>query len=120
VDAVQAVAEPRRREILRLCWDRERTAGDIAGHFDVTFGAVSQHLAVLRDVGLVAVRREGTRRWYRADRQALGPLGPYLESLWVDQLDALATLAERAEHAERGDRPGDAKRTADEEVRRGR
>jgi DNA-binding transcriptional ArsR family regulator len=97
VDAVRAVAEPRRREILRLCWDRERTAGDIAEHFDVTFGAVSQHLAVLRETGLVAVRREGTRRWYRADRRALGPLGAYLESLWAGQLDALATLAEQAE-----------------------
>ncbi len=97
MDAVRAVAEPRRREILRLCWDRERTAGDIAEHFDVTFGAVSQHLAVLRETGLVAVRREGTRRWYRADRRALGPLGAYLESLWAGQLDALATLAEQAE-----------------------
>ena len=94
---MRAVAEPRRREILRLCWDRERTAGEIAGHFDVTFGAVSQHLAVLRETGLVAVRREGTRRYYRADRQALGPLAAYLESLWADQLDALAVLAEQAE-----------------------
>jgi DNA-binding transcriptional ArsR family regulator len=97
MDAVRAVAEPRQREILRLCWDRERTAGDIAGHFDVTFGAVSQHLAVLRESGLVAVRREGTRRYYRADRQVLGPLAVYLESLWADQLDTLATLAEQAE-----------------------
>src|SRR5918994_757349 len=103
MDAVQAVAEPRRREILRLCWDRERTAGDIAEQFDVTFGAVSQHLAVLREAGLVAVRREGTRRWYRADRQALGPLGVYLESLWADRLDTLAVLAEQAERAERTD-----------------
>jgi DNA-binding transcriptional ArsR family regulator len=111
VDAVRAVAEPRRREILRLCWDLERTAGDIAGHFDVTFGAVSQHLAVLREAGLVAVRREGTRRWYRADRQALGPLGLYLEALWAEQLDALATLAEQAERNEHQDK--------DEEVGRG-
>jgi DNA-binding transcriptional ArsR family regulator len=113
MDAVRAVAQPRRREILRLCWDRERTASDIAGHFDVTFGAVSQHLAVLREAGLVAVRHEGTRRWYRADRHALGPLGEYLEGLWADQLDVLATLAEQAEQAE------DAGRTTDEEVRRG-
>jgi DNA-binding transcriptional ArsR family regulator len=97
MDPVRAVAEPRRREILRLCWHRERTAGDIAGHFDVTFAAVSQHLAVLRDAGLVAVRQEGTRRFYRADHQALGPLAAYLESLWADQLDTLASLAERAE-----------------------
>jgi len=107
MDSVRAVAQPRRREILRLCWDRERTAGDIAGHFDVTFGAVSQHLAVLREAGLVAVRREGTRRWYLADRRALGPLGVYLESLWADVLDVLASLAEQAE------------RIDDEEVGRG-
>ena len=86
MDVVRAVAQPRRREILRLCWDRERTAGDIAEHFDVTFGAVSQHLAVLREAGLVVVRHKGTRRWYGADRQALGPLGEYLESLWADRL----------------------------------
>jgi DNA-binding transcriptional ArsR family regulator len=109
VDAVQAVAEPRRREILRLCWDRERTAGDIAGQFDVTFGAVSQHLAVLRETGLVTLRRQGTRRYYRADRQALGPLAAYLESLWVSELDAQATLAEQA---------GQPERTQGKEVRR--
>jgi DNA-binding transcriptional ArsR family regulator len=96
---MRAVAEPRRREILRLCWDRERSAGDIAGHFDVTFGAVSQHLAVLRETGLVAVRQEGARRWYIADRRALGPLVAYLESVWADQLDALATQAEHAARA---------------------
>jgi DNA-binding transcriptional ArsR family regulator len=117
MDAVRAVAEPRRREILRLCWDRERTAGDIAGHFDVTFGAVSQHLAVLREAGLVAVRHEGTRRWYRADRQALGPLAAYLELLWGEQLDALAALAERAEQAERAgqaEQADGAERSADD------
>lgn len=103
---MRAVAEPKRREILRLCWDRERTAGDIAGHFDVTFGAVSQHLAVLREAGVIAVRHEGTRRWYRADRRALGPLGAYLESMWADQLDALASLAEQAEAAERRSQRG--------------
>ena len=116
MDAVRAVAEPRRREILRLCWDRERTAGDIAGHFEVTFGAVSQHLGVLREAGLVAVRREGTRRYYRADRGALGPLGVYLQSLWGDQLGTLATVAEQAERAERAERTPDIE---DEEASRG-
>jgi DNA-binding transcriptional ArsR family regulator len=101
VDPVRVVAEPRRREILRLCWDHERTAGDIAGHFDVTFGAISQHLAVLREAGMMAVRQEGRRRWYRVDRRMLGPLGVYLESMWAGQLDVLASLAERAEAAGR-------------------
>jgi DNA-binding transcriptional ArsR family regulator len=103
VDAVKVIAEPRRREILRLCWRTERAAGELADAFDVTFGAVSQHLKVLRDAGLVTVRREGNRRLYRADRDALGPLAAYLEAQWAVQLDRLAALAE-AEAAEEGTR----------------
>lgn len=97
MDAVKIIAEPRRREILRLCWRDERTAGEIAEAFDVTFGAVSQHLKVLRDAGIVAVRRDGNRRYYRARREVLGPLAAYLESMWDEQLDRLATLAEEVE-----------------------
>jgi DNA-binding transcriptional ArsR family regulator len=97
VDAVKVIAEPRRREILRLCWHAERTAGDLAARFDVTFGAVSQHLKVLRDADLVTVRHAGTRRFYRANRAALGPLAGYLEDLWGHRLDELAELAEAAE-----------------------
>ncbi|MFI9382752.1 ArsR/SmtB family transcription factor [Kutzneria sp. NPDC052558] len=97
MDALHAVAEPRRREILRLVWDAERSAGDVAAHFDVTFGAVSQHLAVLRKAGLVSVRKDGNRRLYRADRAALGPLAAWLESMWSAELDTLAALAEQAE-----------------------
>jgi DNA-binding transcriptional ArsR family regulator len=97
MDAVKVIAEPRRREILRLIWHDERTAGDLAAQFEVTFGAVSQHLKVLREAGLVAVRRDGTRRYYRADRDGLGPLAEYLESMWAQQIDRLAELAEAAE-----------------------
>jgi DNA-binding transcriptional ArsR family regulator len=97
VDALHAVAEPRRREILRRVWDAERSAGDVAAHFDVTFGAVSQHLAVLRKAGLVSVRKDGNRRLYQADRVALGPLAAWLESMWSAELDTLATLAEQVE-----------------------
>ena len=97
MDAVKVIAEPRRREILRLCWRDERTAGQLADAFDVTFGAVSQHLKVLRDAGLVSVRRDGTRRYYRADQAALGPLAAYLEASWDRQLDRLADLAQAAE-----------------------
>jgi DNA-binding transcriptional ArsR family regulator len=93
------IAQPRRQAILRLCWSQERTAGELADAFDVTFGAVSQHLKVLRDAGLVTVRPEGTRRFYRADRTALGPLSAYLEAQWAEHLDNLATLAEAAEEA---------------------
>lgn len=98
MDTVKIIAEPRRREILRLCWRDERTAGDLAHAFDVTFGAVSQHLKVLRDAGLVTVRRDGARRYYRARREALGPLAEYLESMWAEQVDRLAALAEEAEN----------------------
>ncbi|MEV0641757.1 metalloregulator ArsR/SmtB family transcription factor [Streptomyces sp. NPDC050619] len=100
MDAVQAVAEPRRREILRLVWDTELSAGQIADRFDVTFGAVSQHLKVLRDTGLVTLRQDGKRRFYRADRAGLGPLADYLQTMWAEKLDTLAELAEAAERAE--------------------
>ena len=100
MDAVRILAEPRRRDILRLVWDSERTAGDIASAFDVTFGAVSQHLGVLRRAGLVVVRRDGTRRFYRADRVALRPFAALLHDMWSDELDRLATLAERTEDAD--------------------
>ena len=94
MDGLQVVAEPRRREILRLVWDRELAAGDIAGRFDVSFPAVSQHLGVLRDAGFVSVRRAGRARLYRANPQALGPLRPMLERMWTDSLDRLARLIE--------------------------
>jgi DNA-binding transcriptional ArsR family regulator len=102
VDSLQVVAEPRRRAILRLVWDAEVPAGEIAARFDVSFAAVSQHLAVLREAGMVTVRRDGTRRLYQADRAALGRLGQVLEQMWAAQLDGLAELAEAAEREQRG------------------
>lgn len=101
MDAVRVVAEPRRREILRLVWDRELSAGEIAERFDVTFGAVSQHLKVLRDNGLVTLRQDGKKRFYRADREGMGPLAEYLQAMWATKLDTLADLAEAAERAEK-------------------
>lgn len=94
MDVLQVVGDPRRREILRLIWDRELPAGEIAGRFPVTFGAVSQHLGVLRDAGVVRVRAAGNRRYYRADRAALGPLAPALEAMWTDALGRLASAVE--------------------------
>ncbi len=64
--ALRAIAEPRRREILRLVWSAELPAGEIARRFDVTRPAISQHLSVLKEAGLVTERRDGTRRLYRA------------------------------------------------------
>ncbi|WP_369251467.1 ArsR/SmtB family transcription factor [Streptomyces sp. R41] len=100
MDQVKAISEPRRRAILQLVWHEELSAGEIAERFDVTFGAVSQHLKVLREAGLVVVRKDGTKRYYRADRAGMGPLAAYLESTWGDSLDALAALAEQAEREE--------------------
>jgi DNA-binding transcriptional ArsR family regulator len=100
--ALRAVSEPRRQQILRLVWDQERPAGDIAASFDVTFGAVSQHLRVLADAGLVSVRRDGRRRLYRARPEQLGPLRTVLEDLWRSGLEELATLAEADETSTRG------------------
>ncbi len=95
MDALQVIAEPRRREILRLVWDRELAAGDIAARFRVSFPAVSQHLGVLRDAGFVSVRPAGRMRLYRADRKALGPLRPMLEKMWSESLDRLVELVEK-------------------------
>ena len=94
MDGLQIIGEPRRREILRLVWGRELAAGEIAERFDVTFGAVSQHLAVLRDAGFVRVRREGNRRLYQADRDGLGALATVLEAMWASTLDRLADAVE--------------------------
>jgi DNA-binding transcriptional ArsR family regulator len=97
VDVLQVVAEPRRREILRLVWDAELSAGEIAGRFDVSFPAVSQHLAVLKDANLVSVRADGRRRLYKANPSELGALRPALERMWSSSLDRLAELAEAEE-----------------------
>ncbi len=100
--SLRAVSIPRRREILRLVWDKELSAGEIASHFDdVSWAAVSQHLRVLREAGLVRERRDGNRRLYRADRRALGPLRSLLKSLWVQDLDRLRMLAEQEEQGKR-------------------
>lgn len=93
-----ALAAPRRREILRLVWSRERSAGDIHRSFsDVSFGAVSQHLAVLESAGLVARRQEGRFRYYAARREDLGFLGKWLEQMWDEALGDLKRLAESEE-----------------------
>jgi DNA-binding transcriptional ArsR family regulator len=104
--ALAALATPRRREILRLVWSDELPAAAIHGALpDVTFGAVSQHLRVLRDAGLVSCRPDGRRRLYRARRRALGPMRGPLETHWADALYRLKVLAE-LEKARRGPRAG--------------
>ena len=100
-----AIASPRRREILRLVWDEEREAGEIHRAMpDVTFGAVSQHLKALLAAGLVVQRADGRHRLYKARRDALGPLGRSLETMWGDALWRLKLHAEFAE-SRRGPAP---------------
>jgi DNA-binding transcriptional ArsR family regulator len=103
--ALSAIASPRRREILRLIWDRERAAGEIHGAMpDVSFGAVSLQLRALSEAGLVRCRREHRHRFYSARRQALGPLGLALERMWDDALWRLKLEAE-LEQSRRGPKP---------------
>ena len=100
-----ALASPRRREILRLVWVEERAAGEIhAAMPDVSFGAVSLQLRALHDAGLVAVRREHRHRFYRARREALGPVATALEQMWDDALWRLKLAAE-LEQTRRGPKP---------------
>lgn len=95
--ALKAIAAPRRRQILTLVRDGELSAGEIAAHFDVTRPAVSQHLTVLKEAGLVNERRNGTRRLYRARPEGLAELKAFLEGFWGEKLEALKREAEREE-----------------------
>jgi DNA-binding transcriptional ArsR family regulator len=104
-DAIEAIAEPRRREILRLVRDDELPAGAIAAHFvDVSRPAISQHLRVLREADLLSERRDGTRRLYRARPEGLGDLRDFLEQFWDERLETLRREAEREERKRRRDR----------------
>ena len=95
--ALKAIAAPRRRQILALVRDDELSAGEIAAHFDVTRPAVSQHLNVLKEAGLVSERRNGTRRLYRARPEGLVPVKKFLEEFWEPRLEALKREVEREE-----------------------
>lgn len=95
---LEALVEPRRREILRLVRDGELTAGTIARRFpDVARPTVSQHLRVLRGAGLVVERREGTRRFYRARPEALAELQAFVADLWDTRLAALEQALDEEE-----------------------
>jgi DNA-binding transcriptional ArsR family regulator len=100
--ALKAIAEPRRRQILALVRDEELAAGEIAAHFDVSRPAVSQHLNVLKEAGLVSERRNGTRRLYRARPEGLAELKAFLEGFWDDRLGALKREAEKEEKKHHG------------------
>jgi DNA-binding transcriptional ArsR family regulator len=95
VEAAAAIADPIRRRVLELVRDREVPAGELADEFDVSRPAVSRHLRVLREAGLVRERREGRLRLYRADLEPLAELREWLDRYWDDRLVALKELAER-------------------------
>lgn len=102
-DAVmRALAEPQRRRIVQLVRDAERPAGEIAEHFDITPQAVSQHLRVLKDAGVLSERREGTRRLYALRPEAVRSLRAFVEELWPASLDALKSSVESERRRSRG------------------
>jgi DNA-binding transcriptional ArsR family regulator len=93
-EALRALAEPRRRAILRLVTRSELSAGEIAGHFEVTRTAVSQHLTVLKNAGLLAERKVATRRLYRARPEGLAGLRLFLDQMWDSSLQIARDLVE--------------------------
>jgi DNA-binding transcriptional ArsR family regulator len=88
-DALRAIANPRRRAMLELVWDGERTAGEIARRSGLSAPAASQHLRVLRDAGLVSVRVDANRRLYRAEPARVAELRGALEAFWGERLARL-------------------------------
>lgn len=101
---ISTLAEPRRQELVRLLWHSERTAGELAAEMPVSFSAVSQHLAVLLQAGIVDRRRDGRRQIYSLNKPALGPLAAALEQMWFGALTNLKDMAE-AEERRRAAKP---------------
>jgi DNA-binding transcriptional ArsR family regulator len=93
-DGIQALADPTRRAVFELLRDGPRAVGEIAARLPVSRPAVSQHLRVLKDAGLVTERREGTRRLYRVDPAGVGGLRDYFDSFWADALAAFKAAAD--------------------------
>jgi DNA-binding transcriptional ArsR family regulator len=101
--ALKALAQPHRRRILTLVRAGELSVGEIAAHFEVSRPAVSQHLTVLREAGLVDERRNGTRRLYRARPEGLAELRAFLDRFWDERLEALKREAEKEERTHERD-----------------
>lgn len=97
MDAATAIADPIRRRVLELVRDGELPAGALASEFDVSRPAVSRHLRVLREAGLLVERRAGRQRLYRANLEPLAELRTWLDEYWAGRLDALRDLVEKEE-----------------------
>jgi DNA-binding transcriptional ArsR family regulator len=93
--AFAALAEPTRRTIIERLAERPMAVGELAAHLPVTRPAVSQHLKVLKQAGLVRDRADGTRRIYRVDPAGLGQIRQWLDRFWDKSLAAYAAAAER-------------------------
>lgn len=105
-DAFNAVAEPRRRQILDLLAGGERPVNDLVGALGVAQPQVSKHLRVLREVGVVAVREDGRQRLYRLNGGALKPIHDWVknyERLWSDRFDQLDAVLEELKNKENDD-----------------
>lgn len=101
---LKALAEPNRRRILELVREQELSAGEIAGHFAISAPAVSQHIAVLREAGLVHQRREGSFRYYKARPEAMGDLRSFLDAFWRTSLEQLKERVEWEEQEKKTQR----------------
>jgi DNA-binding transcriptional ArsR family regulator len=99
MEVFEAIAQPTRREILRLLAGGELSAGEVASRFAVTQPAISQHLKVLREAGLVNERRDGTRRLYRVRREGLTDLHSFLADFFDDGLKRLKEAVEEEEES---------------------
>lgn len=93
-EQIRALAHPGRRAMLRLVWDAERPATDLAETAGLSKSAASQHLKLLRDAGLVTVRVDGNRRLYRADLGRVAEVAGFLDAFWAEPLARLKAVAE--------------------------
>jgi DNA-binding transcriptional ArsR family regulator len=99
--ALRAISNPTRRQILEVVWDSERSSSEIANRTRLSRPAASQHLRVLREAGLVAVRAEGGHRFYRTRVERLDEVREFLEGFWGTRLDALRETAETLHRSRR-------------------
>lgn len=90
---LEVAAEPTRRRLLQLLAPGECTVTQLASQFAVTRSAISQHLALLAEVGLVTARRQGRQRYYRLDERGMLRLRTFVESFWTAELDRLVVDA---------------------------
>jgi DNA-binding transcriptional ArsR family regulator len=104
-DPFEALGDPNRRAILELLAGGDRSVSELAGELPISRPAVSRHLRLLKDAGLVADRAEGTRRLYRLDDEGIDAVREYLEQVWGEATARFRLLAENTGERPRRDRP---------------